>query len=136
MGRLLIQLVATAAALFVAIAVVPGVDLAGTDGRNITDPRALLNLLVIAVIFAVINAVVKPILKFSTCLINMLTLGLFTFVINAFLLWLTSYIVSQPFIANQTNLGFTVDGVVPALLGSLIVSVVSTVLSIFTRGDD
>jgi putative membrane protein len=130
MGRLLIQLVATAAALFVAIAVVPGVDLAGTDGRNITDPRALLNLLIVAAIFAVINAVVKPILKFSTCLINMLTLGLFTFVINAFLLWLTSYI------ADQIALGFTVDGVVPALLGSLIVSVVSTVLSIFTRGDD
>lgn len=151
MGRLLIQLVATAAALFVAIAVVPGVDLAGTDGRNITepgalltDPRTLLDLLVIAVIFTLINAVIKPILKFTTCLINMLTFGLFTFVINAFLLWLTSYIARQPFVTNIIDLAFTVGvpdggpfgGVIPALLGSLIVSVVSTVLSIFTRDDD
>ncbi len=129
MGKLFIHLVATAAALFAAIAVVPGVDLVGTDGRSISDPRAIFNLLLIALIFSVINAIVKPILKFSTCLINMLTLGLFIFVINAFLLWLTSYI------AEQFGLGFTVDGVVPALLGSLIVSAVSLVLSIFTRDD-
>jgi putative membrane protein len=130
MGKLLVQLIATAAALFVAIAVVPGVDLVGTEGRTITDPRALLDLLIIAIIFGIINAVVKPILKFTTCLINMLTLGLFIFVINAFLLWLTSYI------AQQIGLGFTVDGVVPALLGALIVSAVSLVLSIFIRDDD
>lgn len=130
MGRLLIQLVATAAALFVAIAVVPGVDLVGTEGRSITDPRAVINLLIIAAIFGVINAVVKPLLKFTTCLINMLTLGLFIFVINAFLLWLTSYV------AQQLGLGFTVNGVIPALVGSLIVSAVSLVLSLFTRDDD
>ncbi len=129
MGKLLIHLVATAAALFAAIAVVPGVDLVGTDGRSISDPRAIFNLLLIALIFSFINAIVKPILKFSTCLINMLTLGFFIFVINGFLLWLTSYI------AGQFGLGFTVDGVVPALLGSLIVSAVSLVLSIFTRDD-
>ncbi len=130
MGGLLIRLVATAGALFVAIALVPGVDLAGTEGRTISDPRALLDLLVVAAIFGVVNAVVKPILKLMTCLINMVTLGLFTFVINAFLLWLTSYI------AGRLNLGFVVTGPVPALIGAIIVSVVSLVLSIFTRDGD
>ena len=127
MGSLLVRLVATAASLFVAIAVVPGVDLVGTEGHAITDPNAIVRLLVVAVIFGLVNAIVKPILKLTTCLINMLTLGLFTFVINAFLLWLTSYI------AGQLQLGFIVSGPIPALLGSLIVSVVSTVLSIVTR---
>ena len=130
MGGLLIRLVATAAALFVAIALVPGVDLVGTEGRTISDPRALLNLLVVAAIFGVVNAVVKPILKLTTCLINMVTLGLFTFVINALLLWLTAYI------AGRLNLGFVVTGPVPALIGAIIVSAVSLVLSIFTRDGD
>jgi putative membrane protein len=129
MGRLLIRLVATAAALFVAIAVVPGVDLVGTEGRTVNDLGAILNLLVVAAIFGVVNAILKPILKLSTCLINMATLGLFIFVINAFLLWLTSYI------AGRLNLGFVVTGPVPALLGSIIVSAVSLVLSIFIRDD-
>ena len=130
MGGLLIRLVATAAALFVAIALVPGVDLVGTEGRTISDPRALLDLLVVAAIFGVVNAVVKPILNLTTCLINMATLGLFTFVINAFLLWLTSYI------AGRLNLGFVVTGPLPALIGAIIVSAVSLVLSIFTRDGD
>jgi putative membrane protein len=60
----------------------------------------------------------------------MATLGLFTFVINAFLLWLTSYV------AGRLNLGFEVRGVIPALLGSIIVSIVSMVLSMFIRDDD
>ncbi len=129
MGGLLVRLVATAAALFAAVALVDGVELIGTEDRTITDPRAILNLLVVAVIFGLINAILKPVLKLSTCLINMATLGLFTFVINAFLLWLTSYI------AGELNLGFEVRGAIPALLGSIIVSIVSTVLSIFTRDD-
>ncbi len=130
MGGLVIRLVATAAALFVPIAMIDGVDLVGTEGRAITDPAAVLRLLVVAAIFGAVNAVVKPILKLTTCLINMLTLGLFTFVINAFLLWLTSYI------AGRLDLGFIVTGPIPALLGSVIVSVVSIVLSIFVRDDD
>jgi putative membrane protein len=130
MGGLLIRLVATAAALFAAVALVDGVDLVGTQDRTITDPRAIFNLFVVAAIFGLINAILKPILRLSTCLINMATLGLFTFVINAFLLWLTSYV------AGRLNLGFEVRGVIPALLGSIIVSIVSMVLSMFIRDDD
>ncbi len=130
MGGLLIRLVATAAALFVAIAVVDGVEMQGIDGRTITDMAAIPKLLGVALIFSLINAVLKPILKLTTCLINMATLGLFTFVINAFLLWLTGQI------AGQFDLGFVVDGAIPALLGSLVVSVVSVVLGLFIRDDD
>ncbi len=129
MGGLLVRLVATAASLFVAIALVDGVDLVGTAGRSITDPRAIVNLLIVAAIFGVVNAILKPILKATTCLINMATLGLFIFVINAFLLWLTSYI------AGQLDLGFVVTGAIPALLGSLVVSIASTVLSVFVSDD-
>ncbi len=129
MGGLLVRLVATAASLFVAIALVPGVDLVGTEGRTVTDPGAVGKLLIVAAIFGLVNALVKPVLKLTTCLINLATLGLFTFVINAFLLWLTSYI------AGQLDLGFVVTGAIPALLGSLVVSIASTVLSIFVRDD-
>jgi putative membrane protein len=130
MGGLLVRLVATAAALYVAIAVVQGVELQGIDGRTITDVAAIPKLLVVALIFGLINAVLKPILKLSSCLINLATLGLFTFIINAFLLWLTSYI------AGRLDLGFVVAGPLAALLGSLIVSIVSMVLSIFIKDDD
>ena len=131
MGGLLVRLVATAAALFAAIAIVPGIELVGTEGRSITDTSAILRLGVVAVIFGLVNAIIKPLLKLATCLINMATLGLFIFVINAFLLWLTSYI------AQQLDLGFIVEDPIAALLGSLIVSAVSLVLSIFIRnGDD
>ena len=131
MGGLLVRLVATAAALFAAIAIVPGIELVGTEGRSITDTSAILRLGVVAIIFGLVNAIIKPLLKLVTCLINMATLGLFIFVINAFLLWLTAYI------AQQLELGFIVDGPIAALLGSLIVSAVSLVLSIFIRdGDD
>ncbi len=130
MGRLLVRLVATAASLYVAIVLVDGVDLTGIQEPAIPDANAIFALLAVAVIFGLVNAVVKPVLKLTTCLINMLTLGLFVFVINAFLLWLTSYI------ARQLDLPFVVTGPIPALLGSLIVSVVNVVLSIVIPDDD
>ena len=130
MGRLLVRLAATAASLYAAIVLVDGVDLAGIQEPAIPDANAISALLAVAVIFGLVNAVVKPILKLTTCLINMLTLGLFVFVINAFLLWLTSYI------AQQLALPFVVTGPIPALLGSLIVSVVNVVLSIVIPDDD
>jgi putative membrane protein len=126
---LLIRLIATAAALFVAVRLVPGIRLAGTEEGVLTNTDAVLSLLVVAVIFGLVNAILKPILKLSTCLINVATVGLFAFVINAFLLWLTS------FIALRLHLPFEVDGALAALMGSIIISVVSMVLSIFIRDD-
>lgn len=130
MGRLLLRLIVTAAALFVAIAVVPGVDLAGVSTQTLPPAATLVNLLGVAVIFGLINAIVKPILKALTCAITFFTLGLFIFVINALMLFLTSVI------AQRFDIGFVVDGVVPALVGSIVISVVSIVLSIFVPDRD
>ena len=125
MGRLVLRLVITAAALLIAIAVVNGVDLVGVAPGELPSAQTLLNLLIVAVIFGLVNAIVRPILKGMTCAITVFTLGLFIFVINALMLLLTS------FIARQFDIGFTVDGFLPALLGSIVISVVSVVLSIF-----
>ncbi len=130
MGRLVLRLVVTAAALFVAIALVPGVDLAGVSSDTLPPLETLRNLLVVAVIFGLVNAIVKPLLKGMTCTITCLTLGLFIFVINALMLFLTSVI------ARQFDVGFVVDGPLAALSGSIIISVVSLVLSLFIPDND
>jgi len=130
MGRLILRLVSTAVALFIAIKVIPGVNLEGIGEALLPAPQALLNLLVIAVIFGLVNAIVRPILKGLTCAITVLTLGLFIFVINALMLLLTSYI------AQQLDLGFQVDGFVPALISAILISVVNIVFSVVIRDDD
>jgi putative membrane protein len=74
-------------------------------------------------IFGAVNAVIRPILILLSLPLEIITLGLFTFVINAFMLLLTSWI------AQGMGLGFRVDGFLTALIGALIISVVSFVLS-------
>jgi putative membrane protein len=113
--QFLLRLLATAAALWVAVALVPGIDYEG----------GFLGLLGVALVFGVVNAVIRPILKLLTCPLVVLTLGLFVFVLNAFLLWLTAEI------AQGFGIGFDVDGFLAALIGALIVGIVSTVLNLF-----
>lgn len=71
--------------------------------------------LMAALVLGLVNALLRPLLLILTLPVNILTLGLFTFVINAFMLWLVSTIVK----------GFTVDGLVPALLGALVLWIAS-----------
>ena len=130
MTRLVLRLLVTAAALFVAVAVVDGVDLAGVTPGALPPAQSLINLLLVAVIFGLVNAIIRPILKAMTCAITFFTLGLFIFVINALMLLLTSLI------AQQFDLGFTVSGPIAALLGSIVISIVSIVLSIFIPDKD
>lgn len=85
----------------------PGVAVSGLYAAFIT-----------ALILGLVNAIIRPILFILTLPINILTLGLFTFVLNALLFWFVASIVD----------GFAVSGFIPALLGSLILSVVSAVL--------
>lgn len=124
MERLLVRLVTTVIALFAAIWIVPGIGLLGLANGALPSSEALVNLVFVAVIFAAVNAVLRPILKTLTLPITCLTLGLFTFVINALMLLLTS------FIADQLNLGFIVDGFVNALIGAIVISAASTLVSI------
>jgi len=123
--RFLIRVLASAAALAVATAVVPGIEL--TTG-SVTSK--VLTLLGVALIFGVINAILKPIIKIVGCLFYILTLGLIALVVNALLLWLTSWL------AGKLNLPWHVTGFWPAFWGALIVSVVGWLLSILIREPD
>lgn len=121
--KLIFRLIINAAALWVAAVIIPGISL----GEGSVDVGSLL---VVALIFGVVNAVIKPIVAFVTCPAYVITLGLFTFIVNALMLLITGWL------ANQFGLGFQVDGFLPALLGGVIISIVSTVLSIFVSEND
>jgi len=83
----------------------------------------------LALIFGLINAFVRPLLKLLTCPLILLTLGLFTLLINTFLFWLTSQ-VGQFF-----GIDLVITGFWPAFLGGLVVSVVSVVMSLILRDE-
>lgn len=101
------------------------------DGINVVGENTWLTLALMAIVFGLVNALIRPLVRFLTCLINVITLGLFTLVINALMLMLSGWI------AQQFNIGFEVKNFWWALLGALIISVVSFVLNlIFGRGDD
>lgn len=112
--KFIVRLLITAVALWVAVLLVPGIEHSGDSAK----------LLGVALVFGVVNATIRPILKLLTCPLVLLTLGLFIFVLNALMLWLTGYI------SQSLNLGFGVDGFLPALLGGIVVGIVSTVLNI------
>jgi putative membrane protein len=118
---ILVRLIVNAVALLVTAWVVPGIHLAAA--RPHATRHDWLVLLVVALIFGVLNALIRPILVLLSLPITVLTLGLFIFVINAFMLLLTSWI------AEGMGVGFRVAGFLPALVGALIISVVSFVLT-------
>ena len=121
--KVLIRVLITAASLFVATAVVPGIQLlAASTVTKVTT------LVVVALIFGVVNAVLKPIVKTIGCLFYVLTLGLIGLVVNALLLLLTSWV------AAKLSEPFHITGFWPAFWGAIIVGVVSWLLSI-TLGD-
>jgi putative membrane protein len=118
---LLAKLVINAVALLVTAWLVPGIYLSAAKPGPTTNDWV--TLLIVALIFGFVNAVIRPILIVLSLPLEIITLGLFIFVINAFMLLLTSWI------AQGMGLGFRVDGFVPALLGALIISIVSFVLN-------
>jgi putative membrane protein len=109
------RLLINAAALWAATRLVPGISFDG-------DWRLLL---VVALVFGVLNVAVRPFLILLTLPLFIITLGLFTFVLNALMLWLTSIV------SAALGLGFRVDGFGAAFLGALVVTVVSFMLSMF-----
>jgi putative membrane protein len=117
--RLLVRLIATAVALAVAAWLVDGISV----GPG-TDTERALTLLGVAVIFGLVNAIVRPILALLSLPLVVLTLGLFLLVLNALMLLLTEWI------AKQFDLAFQVDGFWSALLGALIITVVSFLINI------
>jgi putative membrane protein len=121
MRHLLLRLIINAAALFAATKVgIPGL---GFDGDWKT-------IVVVAFIFGLVNALIRPLLTVLTCPLILLTLGLFVLIINAVMLALTGWL------SGQLGLGFTVNGYWAAFLGALVVSVVSWLLSILLHEDN
>jgi putative membrane protein len=113
--RFLLRLLATAAALWVAVFIVPGIVYEG----------GVLGLLGVALVFGLVNAFIRPLLQALTCPLVVLTLGLFVFILNAFMLWLTAQF------SLALGIQFQVVGFWSALVGAIIIAVVSTVLNLF-----
>lgn len=121
--KILLKVVVTAIALWVSTAL-PGISLGtGTLLEKITT------LFVVAVIFGLINAVLKPVIKTVGCAFYILTLGLLALVVNGLLFWLASAI------ATELDLPFHVDGFVAAVLGAIVVGVVSFLLNLAIPDD-
>ena len=113
----IVRLLINAAALWVAIQIVPGVSYDG----------GVLAFLGVALVFGVVNTVLGTIAKVLTFPLIIVTIGLFIFVINGLMLWLTSSM------AEALGLNFYVDGFWPALWGALVISVVSGILNVMAK---
>jgi putative membrane protein len=100
-------------------------------GRGISYTGSWISVIWLALIFGLINALLRPFLKLLTCPLIILTLGLFTLVINTFLFWLTS-IVGQSF---GINLTLAEPQIWSAFLGGLIVSIISVILSLVLKDE-
>lgn len=123
MKGFLIKTVVNGIALWVAALAVNGISLGEEDPKLSVR---LLTILLVALVFGIINAVVKPIVKALAFPAIMLTLGLFTLIINAAMLWLTSWF------SQQVDLDFSVDNFFwTSVIGGIVITLVSMVLNVF-----
>jgi putative membrane protein len=120
MNRFIIRWVINAVALYIAVSIVPGIHMQSSNW---------LSIIWLALIFGVINALLSPLLKLLTCPLILLTLGLFTLLINTALFWLAGRV------GELFGVGFTVAGFLPAFLGSIVVSVISVLLVLVFRDE-
>ena len=123
---MLVRFLANAAAIAIATWLIPGISLTNAQPQD-----QVLTVLAVAVIFGLVNSLVKPLFKFAAAPLVLLSLGLFLMVINGVLMLLTSWL------AGQLGLGWKVDDFGSAFLGALRVSVVSFVFNAFfnNRGE-
>lgn len=121
--KFLLKVVINAVAIWLATLVLDGLDVVGGDS---TGQRVLV-FLAVALVFGVVNAIVKPVVKLLSLPLYILTLGLFTLVVNAAMLLLVGWL------SEQTEYGLRIDGFWTALVGALIISVASFVMSLAVR---
>lgn len=133
---LVVKIIINAIAVYVAVRVVPQISFPAADSLlKLQDHWWYV--VIVAVILALINTYVKPILKALSFPITLLTMGLFAFVLNAVLLLVVAFIADKidiTFTIGGFPPGFTADTIVGALLGSIVISVVATVLGLLDRG--
>lgn len=122
----LVRVAVNGVALWVASLIVPGITFAGAGSTLST----IITIAAVGLIFGVLNAIVKPVLLVLSLPLLVLTLGLFLLVLNAIMLSLTSWA------SGAFGLSFTVQNFFwDAVLGALIISIVSAMLSLFDRTD-
>lgn len=121
MTRFILRLLINAIALYLTVLIVPGIKLT----------TELASIIWLALIFGIVNALFRPLLKFLTCPLIILTLGLFTLIINTFLFWLTS-VIGQSF-----GIGLLISDPIfwNAFLGGLVVSIVSVLMTIILKDE-
>ncbi|AOP50823.1 phage holin family protein [Streptomyces lydicus] len=125
MKHFLVKTIANAAALAVAIWLLKDITLTGEN-----TGRKILTLVLVALIFGLVNFLVKPVVKLLSFPLFILTLGLITLVVNALMLLLTSWL------AGKADLAFHVAGFWPALLGGVIISIVSWAMHMVLPDED
>ena len=120
MTRFVLRLIINAIALYAAVYFVPGIT---------AQNESWISYLWLALIFGIVNALVRPLLMLLTCPLIILTLGLGTLLINTLLFWLAGEL------GSLWGVGFSVDNFLSAFLGALVTSIVSVLLSVFVRED-
>jgi putative membrane protein len=124
MIKLLIRWAINAVALYAAVALVPGIQMQPSQTNQ------WLAFFILALIFGLLNALLRPLLMLLTCPLIILTLGIGTLLINTLLFYLTGEI------GTRFGWGFSVDSFWAAFFGALVVSIVSIVLNIFVKDKD
>jgi putative membrane protein len=119
MTRFILRWAINAVAIFLAIRFVPGISL----------QSGLLSVIWLALILGLMNAFLRPLLTLLTCPLIIVTLGLFTLLINTFLFWLTGQV------GQIIGIQITINGFWPAFLGGLVVSVVSVVMTLILKDE-
>lgn len=121
--KLLLRLAVGAVSVWIATLLIPGIKL---SDASLTAPW-FGTLVLVAVIFGVVNAVLQPIIKTVGCAFYVLTLGLIALVVNGALLWLTGWI------AGKLGIGFAVENFWAAVLGALVIAVVNWLINLLLR---
>lgn len=119
MRNALLRFAINTVALYAAVWLVPGLRFEGSTGR----------FLLVGLVFGLVNSLLRPLLTILTCPLVVLTLGLFTLVINGLMLLATGWL------SAHWGLGFHVDGFLPAFLGGIIVGITSTILALALKDD-
>ena len=119
---ILLRLAASAAAVWVATLILPGIQV-DTDSTG----EKIATYFAIAILFGVVNAVIRPVIKMVGCSIYVVTLGLISFVVNGLLLLLTSWF------ASLLELPFRVDGFWSGVLGAIVIGLVGWLLNLFIK---
>ncbi len=128
--RLVIWLFTNAVALAVAAWLIDGISFDGPTSGEAEWQEKLVPLLIVALIMGLVSAIVEPVVQLFSLPVIILTLGLFLLVINALMLMLTGWI------AGQADLGFEVSGFWAALLGGIVITLVTGFIKIFADDDD